>query len=67
MGRLIQVASFGGMVCTIASVALAAAPGFRPEKTGFAGQFWFIAWRYSLPAWAALELAMLAFTGRFYP
>jgi hypothetical protein len=67
MNRAIQVAAFGGMVCTIASAALALAPGFRPMKTGFGRRFCFFAWRYSLPAWAVLELVMLALTGRFYP
>ena len=31
--------------CTIASAALAAAPGFRPDKSGFARRFWFFCWR----------------------
>jgi hypothetical protein len=67
MVHLIQVISFGALVCTIASTALALAPGFRPERTGFGRRFLFFFWRFSLPAWAVLELAMLVFTGRFYP
>jgi hypothetical protein len=41
MSQLIRVASFGGILCTIASAALAAAPGFRPDKSGLARRFCF--------------------------
>jgi hypothetical protein len=67
MNRAIQVAAFGGMVCTIASVALTVASGFRAERRGLGSRFLFFFWRYSLPAWAALELFVLVWTGRFYP
>ena len=59
--------AFGGMVCTIASAALALAPGFRPERVGFGRRFVFFLWRYSLPAWVAMELVTLVWRGRFYP
>jgi len=67
MVHLIQVVSFGAMVCTIASAALALAPGFRPDRTGLGRRFLFFFWRFSLPAWAVLELATWIFTGRLYP
>jgi len=67
MSGVIQVAAVGGGVCTIASAALALAPGFRGERTGFGWRFAFFFWRYSLPAWVALELVTLVWTGRMYP
>jgi len=67
MNGVIQVVAFGVMVCTIASAALALASGFRAERTGFGRRFLFFFWRYSLPAWAALELVTLILTGRIYP
>jgi hypothetical protein len=65
--RLIQVVLFGAIVCTIASTALALAPGFRPERIGFGSRFLFFFWRFGLPGWAGLELAAWVFTGRVYP
>jgi hypothetical protein len=67
MNGVVQVVAFGVMVCTIASAALALAPGFRAERTGFGRRFVFFLWRYSLTAWAALELVTLVWTGRLYP
>ncbi|MBP8261284.1 MAG: hypothetical protein KA118_16660 [Verrucomicrobia bacterium] len=64
---MIQVVAFGVMVCTIASAALALAPAFRAERTGFVRRLLFFFWRFSLPAWAALELVTLVWTGRLYP
>jgi hypothetical protein len=67
MAHVIQVAAFSGMVCTIASVALAAAPGFQGERTSFGCRFLFFLWRFSLPAWVVLESTTLVFAGWFYP
>ena len=67
MTHVIQVAAFGAMVCTIASAALAVAPGFRPDRTGFGRRFLFFFWRFGLAAWVVLEIGMLALTGRLYP
>lgn len=67
MTGVAQVVAFGVMVSTIASAALALAPGFRTERTGFGRRFLFFLWRYSLPAWLALELVTLVWTGRLYP
>jgi hypothetical protein len=67
VGSVIQVIAFGGIVCTIASVTLALTPSFQPERRGFGRRLWLFFWRFSLPAWAALELGTLLLTGRFYP
>jgi hypothetical protein len=64
---LLQVALFGVMVCTIGATALAGASGFRSDHKGFANRFLFFLWRYCLPAWVMMELAVWVFTGRIYP
>jgi hypothetical protein len=65
--HLVQVAIFGVMVCGIAAAALAVAPGFRSDRKGFWSRFSLFLWRYCLPAWVAMELAVRVFTGGLYP
>ena len=67
MPHLVQVAVFGLMVGTIVATALAVAPGFRPDRKGFGSRFSLFFWRYCLPAWVAVELAVWVLTGRPYP
>jgi hypothetical protein len=64
---ILQVALFGGMVCSIGATVLAVAPGFRSDRKGFGKRFLFFLWRYCLPAWVMMELAVWVFTGRIYP
>ena len=64
---LAQVILFGVMVCTIAAAALATLPGFQTERKGFGRRFLYFWWRYCLPMWGAMEIAVWLFTGRPYP
>jgi hypothetical protein len=64
---MVQVGLFGLMVCTIGVAALAFVPGFRTDRKGFGGRFLLFFWRYCLPAWAVMEVAVWTFTGRPYP
>jgi hypothetical protein len=58
---------FGLISTSVAAIALAALPNFRPDRRQFSDRFLYFLWRYCVPVWGFQEVVLRVFYGRFFP
>jgi hypothetical protein len=51
---------FGMTSTSVAAIALAALPNFRPDRRQFSDRFLYFLWRYCMPVWGFQEVIFRA-------